>query len=297
MAKARRARLKVTLVLASTGALLVLAVAKIVSKARFRLMDDGVYWEVRDGSLMAKRVDPRGPAADAGLSNGDVLLAIDGVAVTTPHAVQDVIDRSEGQTLSYQVVRIDERRALAVQVAPLPRGNLGLYYYQAGVGIFALIVGAVVYVRRRGLPAVAHFYALSLFWFLGFSFSFTGKLDFWDSLFYWMDWAGNLFFPAIFLHFALTFPRRNALVPRGAAALWLVYVPSVVLVGLLLAGKLMFFTYSSKIDYGFTEAMTPQGHIGVQVWINQGMYQEDETDGADAQEGQAPKKPKRTYKR
>ncbi len=40
-----------------------------------------------------------------------------------------------------------------------------------------------------------------------------------------------------------------------------------------------------------------QGHIGVQVWVNQGMYQEDETDGADAQEGQAPKKPKRTYKR
>ncbi len=40
-----------------------------------------------------------------------------------------------------------------------------------------------------------------------------------------------------------------------------------------------------------------QGHIGVQVWINQGMYSEDETDGADAQTGQAPKKPKRTYKR
>ena len=40
-----------------------------------------------------------------------------------------------------------------------------------------------------------------------------------------------------------------------------------------------------------------QGHIGVQVWINQGMYSEDETDGADAQAGQAPKKPKRTYKR
>ena len=43
--------------------------------------------------------------------------------------------------------------------------------------------------------------------------------------------------------------------------------------------------------------MTAQGHIGVQVWINQGMYSEDETDGADAQAGQAPKKPKRTYKR
>jgi small subunit ribosomal protein S3 len=63
------------------------------------------------------------------------------------------------------------------------------------------------------------------------------------------------------------------------------------------AGSLPLSTLRAKIDYGFTEAMTAQGHIGVQVWINQGMYQEESTDGADAQEGQAPKKPKRTYKR
>jgi small subunit ribosomal protein S3 len=64
-----------------------------------------------------------------------------------------------------------------------------------------------------------------------------------------------------------------------------------------IAGSIPLSTLRAKIDYGFTEAMTAQGHIGVQVWVNQGMYQEDETDGADAQEGQAPKKPKRTYKR
>jgi small subunit ribosomal protein S3 len=62
------------------------------------------------------------------------------------------------------------------------------------------------------------------------------------------------------------------------------------------AGSIPLSTLRAKIDYGFVEAKTAQGHIGVQVWINQGMY-EDETDGADAQEGQAPKKPKRAYKR
>jgi small subunit ribosomal protein S3 len=62
-------------------------------------------------------------------------------------------------------------------------------------------------------------------------------------------------------------------------------------------GSIPLSTLRAKIDYGFTEAKTAQGHIGVQVWINQGMYQEETTDGADAQEGQAPKKPKRTYKR
>ena len=63
-----------------------------------------------------------------------------------------------------------------------------------------------------------------------------------------------------------------------------------------IAGSISLSTLRAKIDYGFVEASTAQGNIGVQVWINQGMY-EDETDGADAQAGEAPKKPKRTYKR
>ncbi len=63
-----------------------------------------------------------------------------------------------------------------------------------------------------------------------------------------------------------------------------------------IAGSIPLSTLRAKIDYGFTEAMTPQGHIGVQVWINQGIYG-DETDGADAQTGKTSKGPKRTYKR
>ena len=64
-----------------------------------------------------------------------------------------------------------------------------------------------------------------------------------------------------------------------------------------IAGSIPLSTLRAKIDYGFTEAKTPQGHIGIQVWINQGTYEEDVTDGADAQTGEAPKKPKRSYKR
>ena len=63
-----------------------------------------------------------------------------------------------------------------------------------------------------------------------------------------------------------------------------------------ISGSIPLSTLRAKIDYGFTEAKTPQGHIGVQVWVNQGMY-EGESDGLDAEAGQAPKKPKRTYKR
>ncbi len=63
------------------------------------------------------------------------------------------------------------------------------------------------------------------------------------------------------------------------------------------SGSIPLSTLRAKIDYGFAEAKTAQGNIGVQVWINQGMYEGEKTDGDDAQAGEAPKKPKRTVKR
>jgi small subunit ribosomal protein S3 len=65
----------------------------------------------------------------------------------------------------------------------------------------------------------------------------------------------------------------------------------------LVTGSMPLSTLRAAIDYGLAEAKTAQGHIGVQVWVNQGMHHEGSTDGDDAQAGQAPKKPKRTYKR
>ena len=63
-----------------------------------------------------------------------------------------------------------------------------------------------------------------------------------------------------------------------------------------ISGSMPLSTLRAKISYGFTEALTPQGHIGIQVWINQGTYG-DEIDGSDAKTGQASKGPKRSYKR
>ncbi|MBN1854729.1 MAG: 30S ribosomal protein S3 [Pirellulales bacterium] len=63
-----------------------------------------------------------------------------------------------------------------------------------------------------------------------------------------------------------------------------------------IAGSIPLSTLRAKIDYGFVEAKTAQGHIGVQVWINQGEFGGD-SNGADAKEGQASKKSKRPYKR
>ena len=63
-------------------------------------------------------------------------------------------------------------------------------------------------------------------------------------------------------------------------------------------GSVPLSTLRAKIDYGFTEARTAQGHIGIKVWVNQGDWLKVEAgDGSDAQAGQVPKKPKRPRKR
>ncbi|MDO5308230.1 MAG: 30S ribosomal protein S3 [Planctomycetia bacterium] len=63
-------------------------------------------------------------------------------------------------------------------------------------------------------------------------------------------------------------------------------------------GSIPLSTLRAHIDYGFTEAKIAQGHIGIQVWINQGEYSnEDDNNGQNAEKSETPKNPKRSYKR
>jgi small subunit ribosomal protein S3 len=64
-------------------------------------------------------------------------------------------------------------------------------------------------------------------------------------------------------------------------------------------GSIPLSTLRARIDYGFAEAKTAQGHIGIKVWVNQGDYLKTEgaSDASDAQASQVPKKPKRPRKR
>jgi small subunit ribosomal protein S3 len=59
-----------------------------------------------------------------------------------------------------------------------------------------------------------------------------------------------------------------------------------------MAGSIPLSTLRAKVEYGFAEAKTAQGHIGIKVWINNGDYlsPEDNTDGSDAAQ---PRKPQR----
>jgi small subunit ribosomal protein S3 len=63
-------------------------------------------------------------------------------------------------------------------------------------------------------------------------------------------------------------------------------------------GSIPLSTLQEHIDYGFAQAMTTVGVIGVKVWIALGTYADEEAnDAAHAKAGQVPQKSKRAHKR
>ncbi len=63
-------------------------------------------------------------------------------------------------------------------------------------------------------------------------------------------------------------------------------------------GSIPLSTLRTRVEYGFSEASTAQGNIGIKVWVNNGDYLiEETTDAANAQTRQVSQKPARTRKR
>src|SRR4029450_213005 len=121
---------------------------------------------------------------------------------------------------------------ITVTVAPIPTGSRSLYFVMAAVGIFALLVGASVRLRRPEHQATLHFFWLCIAFFGVLAFSFSGRLDTLGRVFYWGDVVAMLMLPPLFVHFALMFPERPGAWVRsdtGRNLIPLLYLPAVLL--------------------------------------------------------------------
>jgi PAS domain-containing protein len=195
--------------------LVVLGLQNMALRPRWQEVEDGVNWAARVEGVTAVEVLRDSSGEAAGIRPGDILEAVNGSPVRTPADVVEHQHRaSEGTRLSYLLLRLGSREALEVTLAPAPRGS-SMYFVLACVGLFTLVVGAAVRVRRPRDPATLHFFWLCVAFFGAFTFSFNGPLDRLDWVFYWGDAVAQALLPPLLLHFMLVFPERPASV-RGS---------------------------------------------------------------------------------
>jgi two-component system NtrC family sensor kinase len=216
---------------ALVGVLLCFGALNIAVRATWHKLEDGVLWESRPEGVVATDVAPRSAGMATGIRRGDLLIAINGAPVESPSDVQRALSQPhQGAPLSYTMLRLGQHEMLTVQLAPAPGGNPTLYYLLAAIGIFTLLVGASVRLRRPNDPATLHFFWLCMAFFGTLTFSFS-RLDRLDWYFYWADVVATLVLAPLFLHFTLVFPDRPGswLKSRGTRFIPLFYMPSLAL--------------------------------------------------------------------
>ena len=215
------------------AALLSLAAANVIQRATWSEQEDGVLWKTHDGEVVAAEVAPGTAAARVGLRKGDILQGIDGKDIgSTADVVAALHASAEGSHLTYTILRQDQHALATLELQPIPSSPRGLYFALAAVGVFSLLVGASVRLRRPDHQATLHFFWLTVAFFGAMAFSFTGKLDSLDWTFYWGDLTARLLLPPLFLHFALVFPERPDAWVRsdsGRMLVHLIYLPALLL--------------------------------------------------------------------
>ena len=222
--------------------LMALGIANIATRARLHEVEDGVLWVERSEGVTAAEVAPDTAAAKAGIARGDVLVAVNGDPVESRAEVLEYQHRArEGTRLIYTLLRLGDQQALDVTLEPVaPPGSM--YFVLAAVGLFTLLVGTGVRLRRPYDQATLHFFWLCVAFFGAFTFSFNGPFDPLDWTFYWGDAVAQAVLPPLLLHFTLGFPQRPPwrTTRPMQAVLPFVYLPAIVLIAariLMVAGS------------------------------------------------------------
>ena len=193
----------------ATVAAVSFAIINLQQRMLFDVPDDGVSWVDSPSGIQAFAVAENSPAARAGIKAGDILLAVDGLAV---HRALDVTKRlwSVGVwgQLRYELERTGESFQASLIVEPAPK-PVTIENYLRAVGLLYLFIGLFIFARRWNAPRAVHFYVFCLVSFILYEFRYTGKLNLFDWEIYWAQAVATLLAPALLVHFALVFPERS----------------------------------------------------------------------------------------
>ena len=143
-----------------------------------------------------------------------------------------VLDRTEvyGKA-SYRITRAGVLLDTPVVVIPEP-ADRSLARAQRIIGLIYLAIGIYVLFRRWTAPRATHFYLFCLVSFCAVHAQIHGRVR-WAGLdVYWLNVVAEALQPALFLHFALSFPEERFKQFKRRFLLPLVYAPGAALLGL-----------------------------------------------------------------
>ncbi|HVP43684.1 MAG TPA: ATP-binding protein [Terriglobales bacterium] len=227
MSKELNVRFSAILLAIVTLTAAVFALINFQKEREFQTPYDGVWWVEHEGWLRAERVDPGGPAQRAGIKAGDELTAINNQTVSsTVQLVRQLYKTGVWKQATYSLVRQDVPLDVTIILVPVDKS------LNAGLRLIALIylgIGLYVLLRRWTAPKSMHFYVFCLVSFVFYSFKYTGKLNQFDEIIYWTNVGAWLLQPALFLHFALTFPEPKGFVRERRWLIPFVYLPALLL--------------------------------------------------------------------
>jgi two-component system NtrC family sensor kinase len=225
-------RLQATLLAVATVGLVLLAVWNFRQESQFQQPFDGVWWSEASGGLVADQVLPDSPGKRAGIQAGDLLTDVD----DAPIGHLSDLGRALGRTgvfgkAEYSITRGGITLDTPVVVYPEPQDR-SLPQAQRVIGLVYLLIGFYVLFRRWTAPRATHFYLFCLVSFALFTLKYTGQFDWVDWTVYWVNVLAETLQPALFLHFALSFPQERLARTGRRWLLPLIYAPAVGLAGL-----------------------------------------------------------------
>ncbi|HVN94667.1 MAG TPA: ATP-binding protein [Terracidiphilus sp.] len=233
-------RVQATLLALATAALFVLAILNVLEQRQYPQPDDGVWWAEAQGGLQAQKVLQGKPGERAGIQVGDLLTGVSESPTADVSPVKVVADLERalyatgpyGQVY-YSVTRDGIPLDAPIKVIPDPADH-SLEFGLRFIGLIYLIIGFYVLFRRWGAPRATHFYLFCLVSFAFYALKYTGKLDALDWGVFWTNVVAEALQPALFLHFALSFPEERFKNLRRRWLLPLVYAPGAGLLALWL---------------------------------------------------------------
>ena len=227
-------RVQATLLALLTVGVVVLAVMNFRQESTFQQPFDGVWWVEGQGGLVAQKVLPESPGQRAGIQPSDLLTAVNDDPTTHLADLDRELYRTEvyGKA-NYTITRDNIPLDTPVVVIPEPPDR-SVQQALRLIGLIYLAIGVYVLFRRWTAPRATHFYLFCLVSFALNALKYTGKLDALDWTVFWLNVAAESLQPALFLHFALSFPEERLKNVRRRLLLPLVYAPGVAMFGLWL---------------------------------------------------------------